>query len=90
MDKEIMLYIVWKDHSSDDRAWVRAADVAPLPQIIHSVGFFVKETEDTLVLAGMQGTDEDGTEISVMQNILKSCIMDKKELVAKKTRKKAA
>lgn len=85
MDKDILLYIEWKDHSSEDKGWQNMATLDAEAPIIRSIGFFIKETEDSIVLAGAMGSDE---EFGTMQYILKNCIVNKAELTKRRRKVK--
>jgi len=53
------VYIEWLDHNdlSDENAWVKIDELDPAPSKVRSLGFVVKETAESLVIAHSIGGD---------------------------------
>lgn len=70
------VYLEWLDHCTQDQGWTKFDTVDGNPVLVASVGFLVKETKLTYVLATSTSFGEGGP----FSIIIKSCVVNKKWL----------
>lgn len=81
------IYLKWFDHNTFDGTWIDTDCVPSSPLIIETVGFLITETDDVVSIC-LCHSGENNSVRSTIQ-ILKCCIIERKQLIIKSTRKKS-
>lgn len=72
-----LLHVEWKDHAVNKGSWASIDEIKVLPVIVCSVGYLVDEDKEAIAIAQ---SVSNGGNVSDTLTILKSCIVEKKEL----------
>lgn len=67
-----MLIVKWKDHAGE-AGWKEDVKDFHSPALVKSVGWLLKEDDEGITLSGARASD--GSQISQLQYLLKSCII---------------
>ena len=79
MSEHPLVYIRWKDHTADGK-WIDVEEFHK-PSLIHSIGRIYKEDDEGITIASCW-QDDDKANVSNAQYVLKSCIVERKVVVA--------